>query len=289
MDYIGIMLILVQLVGYKQVIHANFIDQLRQAKYGSVNNNQIDKIVLRPEAGLSGGIVPKEQPVIPAGLKENDTPQNTVCADIVFANDASCSLNNKVQTDQVDLIVTIASTLNLDEGKVRVGAFSYGQYVDNETKTEYLPGASRSTILAGLNNIARNLDRCRTIPYRAMSESMSYFKGKNDRDDKLYKDVLIFIGDGWTSPIRTRKHNAVEARKLRKAGVDILWIKTPAKNGLDEIKTIKNNGTAFDVEILPIVKNMDKIFNYESGDSEIVVKQVTDYLASRYYCQGGEQ
>ncbi|CAH1800785.1 unnamed protein product [Owenia fusiformis] len=293
MDYARILYLFVNLIVLREILHAdalNLIEKLKQAKLQNTGVGIFEKIIIGTH-GLSARVIRKKPPpvvddvVFAAGAGNQDGSKYKVCADIVFANDASCSLANKVKTDQVDLLVAIASRIEISDKSARIGAFSYGHNVHKESKMDFSPRSNRSTILDGLNNIARNLDRCRTMPYRAMRESINYFTGTDDRDDDVYKDVLIFIGDGWTSPPRTRKLNTKEAKRLKKENVEILWIKTKAKENHEERKQTKNGGTAEDVEILPIVKDANKIFQYPPGHLERIAEEVGQFLASRYFCK----
>ncbi|CAH1800784.1 unnamed protein product [Owenia fusiformis] len=288
MVYQEIVFTLALLMTHQQVAQGNFINQMRRkAKLNKIPSNGVfDKFKLNLEGGLSAGGIPK----ITTKTPNNDQIVNpaasvSVCADIVFANDASCSLGRNVRDDQVKLIIDIASRFQIsDIAGARFGAFSFGQYVDVQSKVDFNPGANSDTILTGLESLRTANMTCRTIPYRAMSMASGYFNGDDDRDDGEFKDVLIFIGDGWTSPIRTRKLSLKLADMLKKDDVDILWIKTQARNRRDEKNEIKYGGTAIDVEILPIVGDVDKIFVYTQGDNQRVVNNVSEYLFKKYKC-----
>ncbi|CAH1800782.1 unnamed protein product, partial [Owenia fusiformis] len=290
-------LLLIQCMGNKLIISYS----LAQPNGGSRGwSDLFDELRIIPDGGLSGGgrakittlpPAPKTVvPLVPLGPLPDlpiahDDNQYAVCADIVFANDASCSLHGNVKADQVNLIIDIARSFQIsDIAGARFGAFSFGKYVDVQSKMDFIPNADVSTILSRLNNLKTASLSCRTIPYRAMRMSRGYFNGENDRDDGAFKDVLIFIGDGWTSPIRTRKHNIKESKKLRNDNVDILWIKTQPKGKTGLTNERKYGGTVEDIELLPIVGDSTKIFEYKNGERERVIDEITEYLLSHYTC-----
>ncbi|CAH1776875.1 unnamed protein product [Owenia fusiformis] len=170
----------------------------------------------------------------------NGPADQQVCADIVFSFDTSCSIDATNITAAVDIAKGISMNLALDSSKgSRISGFSYNvDVVDSFDFSSGEPDGNPANVvklLSDLKAVRDAVDGCRTRTDIAFNKTIATLATPNDRDDKIYRDVAIFFGDGRTYPMRYRKATIRAAKSIRDNGGVVIWIVLTSNRGLFKI------------------------------------------------------
>ncbi|CAH1782253.1 unnamed protein product [Owenia fusiformis] len=162
----------------------------------------------------------------------------SVCADIVFSFDISCSIDATNITAALNIAKDISLNLTLDSLKgSRISGFSYNADVVDSFSTGE-PDDNPSNVVKLLSDLKvtpDTTDECRTRTDVAFNKVIATLATPNDRDDEAYRDVVIFFGDGRTSPLRHRPAAIKAAESIRDNGGVVIWIVLTSNRGLIKV------------------------------------------------------
>ncbi|CAH1802335.1 unnamed protein product [Owenia fusiformis] len=217
-----------------------------------------------------------------------------VCADIVFVLDFSCSVPRKDRLKGIQLIDQLEKRLILNTtGGAWFGVVPFSKKVIREQVWRFPPANKKDQSLHSFIDLYDISQPCRTrIRFAFQFANESFFKEPNDRNDDEYKDLIIVVGDGRTSPRPPieKKLSIDYANALtREQGIQIAWVKT--NTVLVNRKKIFGLETAIalgDTEIADIVPNPALRFSLDQERERLnnndAVEGILEYIRDNFNC-----
>ncbi|CAH1802333.1 unnamed protein product [Owenia fusiformis] len=220
------------------------------------------------------------------------------CADIVFILDFSCSVPRKDRLMGIQLINKLSERLilNTNDG-AWFGVVPFSRKVIRENVWKFPPANKKDQTLERFLNSSNIYQECTTrIRFAFQFAKEAFFKKPNDRNDDKYKDLVIVVGDGRTSPRPPieKKLGLNNANALtREQGIEIVWVKTNTvlvnrKKNLANSKALGKAIAEGEAEIADIVLDPSLRFSLDKetellNDTE-TVGGILEYIRDNFKC-----
>ncbi|CAH1802332.1 unnamed protein product [Owenia fusiformis] len=220
------------------------------------------------------------------------------CADIVFILDFSCSVPRKDRLMGIQLIKKLSERLilNTNDG-AWFGVVPFSRKVIRENVWKFPPANKKDQTLRSFLDSYDVRQPCKTrIRFAFQFANETFFKKPNDRNDDEYKDLVIVVGDGRTSPRpRIEKKNGRDYANALKTddGIQIAWVKTNTllvnrKKNLANSKALEKAITEGDAEIADIVPDPSLRFSLneeiEHLDDPQAVGGILEFIRDNFKC-----
>ncbi|CAH1773249.1 unnamed protein product [Owenia fusiformis] len=229
---------------------------------------------------------PLSLPKLPEIEKIQDS---TLCVDIIFLIDVSCSIAKKYKKNAIEEINRFLYEIKLKNEKRSQNKSSMSNRLSNVAVVPFSDTAedsvipfkrSRSAIQKGLKHILKNNTECKTYGEKAYKKAVELF----DTIRKRGRSIVVIFGDGRNTGEKHQQLSDQAMDKLkRKHSAEIIWVKVPTK-----ILNLSKRST--ELEILELMQGELHIERHTNKKRILDIldnnlhSQLTDYLQTKYQC-----
>ncbi|CAH1801000.1 unnamed protein product [Owenia fusiformis] len=154
----------------------------------------------------------------------------TICSDIVFLFDFSCSIEEETKQLSLRLAKEIVKRILPGPDLTTYAAVVYD--IVPRVQFGFDEGEDPVTVLNNLDAIDTTPLDCRTFTNVALDKIRDdVFNPGNDRDDAFYQDLVIAFTDGMTSPLNKRNKTLESAKRLKENFIELMLVKLENNRG----------------------------------------------------------